>query len=61
MKSFIISYKDINTPTKQLKDKIISTPENIPPYFVKNAVSSLVFPLLLIFNCFLTLLEIPSQ
>ena len=61
MKSFFIIGKDINTSTKHLKDKIIRTPENIPPYFIKHTISSLVFPLLLIFNCSLALSEVPKQ
>ena len=60
MKSFIISYEDINTSTKHLKDKIIRTPEKTQPYFIKHAIPSLVFPLLLIFNCSLALSEIPK-
>ena len=60
MKSFIISYEDINTSTKHLKDKIIRTPEKTPPYFIKHAIPS-VFPLLLIVNCSLALSEIPKQ
>ena len=61
MKSFIISSGDINTSTKHLKDKTIRTPEKTPPYFIKHAIPSLVFPLLLIFNCSLALSEIPKQ
>ena len=61
MKSFFISYKDINTSTKHLKNKIIGTPEKIPPHFIKHAISSLVFPLSLIFNCSLALSEVPKQ
>ena len=61
MKSFFISHKDINTSTKHLKNKIIRTPEKIPPHFIKHAISSLVFPLSLIFNCSLALSEVPKQ
>ena len=61
MKSFFISYEDINTSTKHLKDKIIRTPEKTPPYYIKHAIPSLVFPLLLISNCSLALSEIPNH
>ena len=58
---YFISYEDNNKLTKHLKDKIIRTQEKTSPYFIKHAIPSLVFPLLLIFNCSLALSEIPNQ
>ena len=61
MENFFISYDDINNSINHLKDKIIRTPENIPPYFIKHGISSLIFPLSLIFNCSLALSDVPKQ
>ena len=44
-----------------LKDKIIRTPENIPPYFTKYGIQSIKFLLSLIFNCIIALAEVSTQ
>ena len=38
MQSFFITYEDIKNSIKDLKDKTIRTPVNIPPYFIKYAI-----------------------
>ena len=44
-----------------LKYKIIRTPENIPPYFIKYAIPSIIFPLSLVVNCSKELAEVPTK
>ena len=61
MQSFFITYVDINNSINHLNDKIIRTPENIPPYFIKYTIPSIIFPLSLIFNCYIELAEVPKQ
>ena len=61
MQSFFIAYEDIKNSINYLKDKIIRTPENIPPYFIKHAISSIIFPLSLIFNCSIELAEVQKK
>ena len=61
MQTFFITYEDIKHSINLLKDKIIRTPENIPSYFIKYAILSIIFSLSLIFNCSLELAEIPKQ
>ena len=61
MQSFFITYEDIKNSINHLKDKIIRTPENILPYFMKYAIPSIIFPLSLIFNCSIELAEVPKQ
>ena len=61
MQKFFIAYEDIKSSINHLKDKIIRTPENIPPYFIKHVIQSIIFPLSLIFNCSLELSDVPKQ
>ena len=43
MKVFLKVVKKLTHRLSTLKDKIIKTPEKIPPHFVKLAILSLVF------------------
>ena len=61
MKNFFISNDEIVKSVNHLKDKIIRTPENIPSYFIKHTIYSLVFPISLIFNCSLATSSVPNQ
>ena len=61
MQCFFITCKDIKNSINHLKDKIIRTPENIPPDFIKYAIPSIIFPLSLIFNCSIELAEVPKE
>ena len=61
MQNFFITYEDIISSINHLKDKIIRTPENIPPYYIKHVIQSIIFPLSLIFNCSLELSDVPKQ
>ena len=58
---FITTYKDIEISVNNLKDKIIRTPENILPYFIKFDILSKIFLLLLIFNDSLALSDVLTQ
>ena len=60
MQSLFITYEDKKKSINHLKDNIIRTPENIPPYFIKYAIKSIIFPLSLIFNCSIELAEVPK-
>ena len=61
MKNFFIGNDEIIKSVNHLKDKIIRTPENIPSYFIKRTVHSLVLPISLIFNCSLATSSVPNQ
>ena len=61
MESFFINYEDIKNSTNHIKRKIIRTQENIPPYIIKYAIPSIIFPLSLIFNCSIELTEKPKH
>ena len=61
MQSFFITHEDMKNSINHLKYKIIRTPENIPPYFIKYAIPSIIFPLSLILNCSIELAEVPKQ
>ena len=61
MQNFFITYENIKCSIHHLKDKIIRTPENIPPYFIKHVIQSIIFPQSLIFNCSLELSDVPKQ
>ena len=61
MKNFFISNDEIIKSVNHLKDKIIRTPENIPSYFIKRTIHSLILPISLIFNCSLATFSVPNQ
>ena len=61
MQNFFISNDEIIKSVNHLKDKITRTPENIPSYFIKRVICSLIFPISLIFNCSLAISFIPNQ
>ena len=61
MQSFFITYEDMKNSINHLKYKIIRTPENIPPYFIKYAIPSIIFPLSLVVNCSKELAEVPTK
>ena len=42
---FITYEEDIKNSINHLKDKTIRNPKNIPPYFIKYAIPSKIFPL----------------
>ena len=50
MQDFFISNNEIIESVNHLKDKILRTAENIPSYFLKRTICSLIFPISLIFN-----------
>ena len=50
MQDFFISNNEIIESINHLKDKILRTAENIPSYFLKRTICSLIFPISLIFN-----------
>ena len=61
MENFFITYEGIKNSIYHLKDKVIRTPENTPPYFIKYPNPSIVFPLSLILKCSIELVEVPKQ
>lgn len=61
MPDFSISAEDINSAIASMKDKITRTPEGIPAYFVKRTASTLLEPLLYLFNRCLIYAFVPQQ
>lgn len=61
MCEFNISPNDILAIADGMKDKITRTPDNVPSYFIKRVIRSIVYPLSIIFNKFLRLHFVPSQ
>ena len=50
MPDLVITESDIPKAVKSTKDKLSLTPENIPPFFIKRVIYSILPPLLHIFN-----------
>ena len=61
MQDLFITNNEIIESVNHLKDKILRTAENIPSYFLKRTICSLIFPISLIFNCSLAISFIPRQ
>ena len=61
MEDFIISESDVQKAVDEMKNKIIRTPENIPPYFIKRTLAFIMPFLILLFNNSLLLGWIPIQ
>ena len=61
MPDFQISIADINKAVNTSKDKLSLTPEQIPTYFIKRIISSILFPLSLIYNNCLKYGFVPHQ
>ena len=61
IQNFFLTYEDIISSIIHLKEKIIRTPENIPPYYIKHVIQSIIFPISLIFNCSLELSDVPIK
>ena len=61
MNNFFISNDQILKSVKYLKDKITRAPDNIPSFFIKRTIYSIIFPLSLIFNCSLATSSVPQQ
>ena len=61
MHDFDILPNDILAVTKDMKDKITRTPDNIPSYFIKRIISAIIQPLTFMFNQFLRLHFVPFQ
>ena len=51
MQDFFISNDEIINSIDHLTDKITSTPDNIPSFFIKLIIGSIIFQLSLFFNC----------
>ena len=58
MQDFFISNNEIIESVNHLKDKILRTAENIPSYFLKRTICSLIFPISFLFNCSLAIIYI---
>ena len=61
MQNFFISNDEIIKSVNHLNNKITKTPENIPSYFIKRTICSLIFPISLIFDCSFAISFIPNQ
>ena len=61
MEDFAITKSHILNSVLNIKDKISRTPENIPAYFIKRTISSILIPLLHIFNLTLRSGVVPLQ
>ena len=61
MASFIITETDVLQAVSKANDKLSRTPEGIPTYFIKRIISSIIKPLVYIFNCSLLYNVIPIQ
>ena len=61
MENFKITESDILLAVKTIKDKLTRTPENIPSYFIKRCIYSIIQPLLYLFNSSLTHGFVPNQ
>ena len=61
MPDFQITASDILKAVKLSKDKLSLTPEQIPTYFIKRVITSILHPLLLIFNNSLKFSSVPHQ
>ena len=61
MEAFEISFLDILQSVHMIKDKITRTPDNVPAYFIKRTISSILVPLHFLFNSTLFLNAIPVQ
>ena len=61
MPSFQILPDDILKACSKLKKKLTRTPEGIPTLFLSNTINSLLYPLTILFNLFLSLGFVPWQ
>ena len=61
MQDFFISNNELIESVNHLKGKILRSTENIPSYFLKRTICSLILPISLIFNCSLAISFIPKQ
>ena len=61
MENFEITASDIIQAVKDSKDKTSRSPEDIPIYYIKRNLSSLILPLLFLFNYSLKYNIIPTQ
>ena len=61
MNDFEISADDVLLAVKNSKDKISRTPEEIPTYFIKRVISTILQPLVILFNRSLKCGLVPSQ
>ena len=61
MQNFFISNNEIVNSINHLKDKVTRTPDNIPLLFIKRTIYSIIFPISLIFNCFLATSSVPKN
>ena len=61
MQTFFISSDEIVNSINHSKDKITRTPDNIPSFFIKRTIHSLVIPISLISNCSLATSSVSKQ
>ena len=61
MQDFFISNDEIVNSINHLTDKIIRTPNNIPSFFIKRTICSIIFPISLILNCSLATSSVRKQ